>query len=122
MAKCESCGNEYDKAFTINQSGKTHVFDSFECRDPAARTDVRALRLPDHRPRARRRWSLLLLRALRQVRRRRQLPRPGRVGPMQESENGAADIGGEILREALAAVRCRLIRGIVRLGRNPVVT
>jgi len=41
---------------------------------------------------------------------------------MQESENGAADIGGEIVREALAAVRCRLIRGIVRLGRNPVVS
>ncbi|OLC68018.1 MAG: hypothetical protein AUH79_03680 [Betaproteobacteria bacterium 13_1_40CM_4_64_4] len=31
MGKCELCGNEYDKAFTINQSGKTHVFDSFEC-------------------------------------------------------------------------------------------
>ena len=31
MAKCELCGNDYDKAFTIIQSGKSHVFDSFEC-------------------------------------------------------------------------------------------
>jgi hypothetical protein len=31
MAKCELCGNEYDKAFTISQGGKSHVFDSFEC-------------------------------------------------------------------------------------------
>ena len=30
MQKCELCGNEYDKAFTISQAGKTHVFDSFE--------------------------------------------------------------------------------------------
>ena len=25
MAKCELCGNEYDKAFTISQGGKNHV-------------------------------------------------------------------------------------------------
>jgi hypothetical protein len=31
MQKCELCGNEYDKAFTISQAGKAHVFDSFEC-------------------------------------------------------------------------------------------
>ena len=31
MAKCELCGNDYDKAFTISQGGKNHVFDSFEC-------------------------------------------------------------------------------------------
>ena len=31
MAKCELCGNDYDKAFTIIQSGKNHIFDSFEC-------------------------------------------------------------------------------------------
>jgi hypothetical protein len=29
--KCEVCGNEYDKAFTLSQGGQTHVFDSFEC-------------------------------------------------------------------------------------------
>ncbi len=29
--KCENCGNIYDKAFQIIQSGKTHTFDSFEC-------------------------------------------------------------------------------------------
>jgi hypothetical protein len=31
MAKCEVCGNEYDKAFTIVQGAESHVFDSFEC-------------------------------------------------------------------------------------------
>lgn len=31
MAKCEVCGNEYDKAFQVTQQGKTHTFDSFEC-------------------------------------------------------------------------------------------
>jgi hypothetical protein len=31
MAKCEVCGNEYDKAFTIIMDAESHVFDSFEC-------------------------------------------------------------------------------------------
>jgi hypothetical protein len=31
MARCEVCGNDYDKAFTVTQAGETHVFDSFEC-------------------------------------------------------------------------------------------
>lgn len=31
MAKCEHCGNEYDKTFEIRYDGKTHIFDSFEC-------------------------------------------------------------------------------------------
>ena len=31
MARCEVCGNEYDKAFQVIQAGKTHTFDSYEC-------------------------------------------------------------------------------------------
>lgn len=32
MAKCETCGNDYDKAFTITTAeGASHSFDSFEC-------------------------------------------------------------------------------------------
>jgi hypothetical protein len=31
MAKCDVCGNDYDKSFTVTMSGKMHVFDSFEC-------------------------------------------------------------------------------------------
>ncbi len=31
MAKCETCGNDYDKAFTVVMKGVSHVFDSFEC-------------------------------------------------------------------------------------------
>ena len=30
MARCEVCGNEYDKAMKIIVDGRTHVFDSFE--------------------------------------------------------------------------------------------
>lgn len=29
--KCETCGNEYDKAFEVVMDGKRHVFDSFAC-------------------------------------------------------------------------------------------
>lgn len=31
MARCEVCGNDYDKAFQVLIAGKTHIFDSFEC-------------------------------------------------------------------------------------------
>lgn len=31
MARCEVCGNDYDKAMTITIDGASHVFDSFEC-------------------------------------------------------------------------------------------
>lgn len=31
MPKCETCGNDYPKAFTVTVAGKSHVFDSFEC-------------------------------------------------------------------------------------------
>ena len=29
--KCEVCGNDYDKAFTVTMAGQKHSFDSFEC-------------------------------------------------------------------------------------------
>lgn len=31
MAKCEHCGNDYDKTFEIKRGAETHVFDSSEC-------------------------------------------------------------------------------------------
>ena len=31
MAKCDVCGNDYDKSFQIISAGKTRTFDSFEC-------------------------------------------------------------------------------------------
>ena len=32
MARCEVCGNDYDKAFqVVTPGGGTHTFDSFEC-------------------------------------------------------------------------------------------
>ena len=33
MAQCETCGNEYDGAFSVSMpgDGPAHIFDSFEC-------------------------------------------------------------------------------------------
>ena len=31
MAKCDVCGNDYDKSFTVTLGGRTQTFDSFEC-------------------------------------------------------------------------------------------
>jgi hypothetical protein len=31
MAKCDVCGNEYERAFQVVMDGRTHNFDSFEC-------------------------------------------------------------------------------------------
>jgi hypothetical protein len=31
MPRCDSCGNDYDKAFEVHSSGKRYIFDSFEC-------------------------------------------------------------------------------------------
>ena len=32
MATCDTCGNDYDKTFTVTTAeGDEHVFDSFEC-------------------------------------------------------------------------------------------
>ena len=31
MPRCDVCGNDYDKAFTVTMSGRTWTFDCFEC-------------------------------------------------------------------------------------------
>ena len=31
MARCDTCGNDYDKAFTVTQGDRSGTFDSFEC-------------------------------------------------------------------------------------------
>lgn len=31
MAKCDVCGNDYDKSFEVVRAGARHTFDSFEC-------------------------------------------------------------------------------------------
>ena len=31
MKRCETCGNDYDKAFEVKMNGTAHVFDCFEC-------------------------------------------------------------------------------------------
>ena len=31
MAKCDTCGNEYDRTFTVVMNARNYVFDCFEC-------------------------------------------------------------------------------------------
>jgi hypothetical protein len=31
LARCDQCGNDYDKAFKVIQGDRTMTFDSFEC-------------------------------------------------------------------------------------------
>ncbi|GAB3259467.1 hypothetical protein GCM10027562_21990 [Arthrobacter pigmenti] len=31
MAACDTCGNEYDKTFTVTRGSESGTFDSFEC-------------------------------------------------------------------------------------------
>ncbi len=31
MGRCDVCGNEYDKTFTIKKNNKEYTFDTFEC-------------------------------------------------------------------------------------------
>jgi hypothetical protein len=31
MARCDHCGNDYDKTFEVKQGDESHTFDSFEC-------------------------------------------------------------------------------------------
>lgn len=31
MARCDQCGNDYDKAFEVTLGGRSYTFDSFEC-------------------------------------------------------------------------------------------
>ncbi|GHA87377.1 hypothetical protein [Lysobacter bugurensis] len=31
MARCDTCGNNYDKAFTVTMPDRSGTFDSFEC-------------------------------------------------------------------------------------------
>ena len=53
MARCEVCGNDYDKAFTISRTGAMHTFDSFECAILVRAPTCAHCALPDHRSRAR---------------------------------------------------------------------
>lgn len=31
MARCETCGNDYDRSFEVKMEGQSHSYDSFEC-------------------------------------------------------------------------------------------
>ena len=62
MARCDVCGNDYDKAFTITQKGRTHAFDSFECAIHAMAPACSHCSCAHHWPRTGSRGRLLLLR------------------------------------------------------------
>ena len=75
MARCDQCGNDYDKSFEVTMAGHTMTFDSSSARFRRSR-QLAALRQPHHRARCRAKWHDLLLRALRQEGRRNRLARP----------------------------------------------
>ena len=31
MARCDACGNDYERSFEVHLGGQVHTFDSFEC-------------------------------------------------------------------------------------------
>lgn len=39
MARCDVCGNDYDKAFTVTQGERSGTFDAFECAIQAMAPD-----------------------------------------------------------------------------------
>lgn len=48
MPICDTCGNDYDKAFTVSwQDGRTATLDCIECAAAELGTGMRALWLPD---------------------------------------------------------------------------
>src|SRR5262245_45596134 len=50
MARCDQCGNDYDKAFKVTLGDRTMTFDSFECAIQAMAPRCAYLRLRRHRP------------------------------------------------------------------------
>ena len=76
MAKCDGCGNDYDKSFQVVARGKTHTFDSFECAIHTLAPTLRALRRAHHRPRPGEERPDVLLRSLRRTGRREGTARP----------------------------------------------
>ena len=71
MARCDQCGNDYDKSFEVNMTGgKPNTFDSFECAIQKLAPDMSPLWLPGHRAWRRAGRGYLLLRTLRRAGRR----------------------------------------------------
>ena len=50
MAKCDTCGNDYDKAFQVTMGNRTMTFDSFECAIQAMAPECSACGWPHYRP------------------------------------------------------------------------
>ena len=80
MAKCETCGNDYDKAFQMIMNGRTHTFDSFECAIHALAPTCAncGIHIVGHG--LEKEGTFFLLRALRRGQRRGRAPRPSRSG------------------------------------------
>ena len=76
MARCDQCGNDYDKSFEVTMAGRTMTFDSFECAIQALAPTCPHCgnRIIGHG--VEQKWHHLLLRALRQEGRRNRLARP----------------------------------------------
>ena len=87
MARCEQCGNDYDKSFEVTMGGRTMIFDSFECAIQALAPVCPSCgtRIIGHG--VEHGWHHLLLRALRQEGRRDRPPRPRLVHKLAGPRN-----------------------------------
>jgi hypothetical protein len=79
-ARCETCGNDYDKAFQVSMGGTIHTFDSFECaiHELAPTCENCGIRIVGHG--LEKDGHFLLLRALRASHWRKRSTRSGRRG------------------------------------------
>ena len=48
MATCETCGNDYDKAFQVTMNGKAHTYDSCAIHALAPTCDHCGIRIVGH--------------------------------------------------------------------------
>jgi hypothetical protein len=76
MARCEQCGNDYDKSLRSHYGWAYHGVRQFRMRNSSSRAHLPSLRVPRHWAWGGAQWKHLLLRPLRQSGGRNQSPRP----------------------------------------------
>ena len=122
---CEVCGNEYDKAFEIDDRREAPRLRQLRVRDPGARAALRALRVPRDRPRDRGGGEDVLLRALRaRVRRagRRRTARGARARTDALTARPDAPPGASGARRAELRSTSRFARAVATATPTAVAT
>ena len=129
MARCDRCGNDYDKSFTVSRGGTVAHLRQLRVRDLDAGSRMCALQVQDHRPRGGGERQILLLRPLRDEVGCRRIARPrGRARRLNHrsgrESSGAGvrgrfgrtsakrrSVGGRVQRAAHRSILVALQRG-----------